>query len=100
MLLIEVHLYTYDLFAEKIGFKLSWGCLVFYPFFYCIGAYPLVTLPVEDDLSYAQCLLTLAVYFGGWMLTRGANMQKFYYRKYPENKTVFFGIIKQETIPG
>lgn len=38
----EVHLYTYDLFAEKIGFKLAWGCTVFYPFFYCIGAYSIV----------------------------------------------------------
>ena len=31
----RVHLYTYDFFAERVGFKLGWGCLVFYPFFYC-----------------------------------------------------------------
>ena len=30
----EVHLYTYDFMAERVGFKLGWGCLVFYPFFY------------------------------------------------------------------
>jgi len=34
MIFEEVHLYTYDLFAEKVGFKLGWGCLVFYPYFY------------------------------------------------------------------
>ena len=34
----HVHLYTYDLFAEKIGQKLVWGCLFFYPYFYGIGA--------------------------------------------------------------
>jgi delta14-sterol reductase len=33
----RVHLYTYDLFAEQVGFKLGWGCLVFYPYFYCVG---------------------------------------------------------------
>jgi hypothetical protein len=27
----HVHLYTYDLFAERLGFKLAWGCLFFYP---------------------------------------------------------------------
>ena len=31
----RVHLYTYDLFAERVGFKLGWGCLAFYPYFYC-----------------------------------------------------------------
>mmetsp|Transcript_48004 Transcript_48004/g.56082 ORF Transcript_48004/g.56082 Transcript_48004/m.56082 type:complete len:93 (+) Transcript_48004:124-402(+) len=25
----EIHLYTYDLFAEKLGFKLFWGCFCF-----------------------------------------------------------------------
>ena len=33
----RVHLYTYDFVAERVGFKLGWGCLVFYPFFYCVG---------------------------------------------------------------
>ncbi|MEP6862159.1 MAG: ergosterol biosynthesis protein, partial [Deltaproteobacteria bacterium] len=30
----RVHLYTYDFVAERVGFKLGWGCLAFYPFFY------------------------------------------------------------------
>ena len=33
----HVHLYTYDLFAERLGFKLVGGCLVFYPYFYGVG---------------------------------------------------------------
>ena len=33
----EVHLYTYDFVAERVGFKLGWGCLTFYPFFYGVG---------------------------------------------------------------
>ncbi|KAJ3142531.1 hypothetical protein HK100_001784 [Physocladia obscura] len=39
----NVHLYTYDLFAEKVGFKLIFGCLGFYPYLYCIGGIVLAT---------------------------------------------------------
>jgi hypothetical protein len=38
----QVHLYTYDLVAENVGFKLAWGCLCFYPFAYCVGVWGLV----------------------------------------------------------
>ena len=34
----RVHLYTYDIFAERLGFKLVWGCLCWYPYFYAVGA--------------------------------------------------------------
>ena len=37
LLFEEVHLYTYDFVAERVGFKLGWGCIAFYPYFYCIG---------------------------------------------------------------
>jgi hypothetical protein len=37
----HVHTFTYDVFRERIGFTLTWGCFVFYPFFYCIGVRPL-----------------------------------------------------------
>ena len=96
----EIHLYTYDLFAEKLGFKLAWGCLVFYPFFYCIGCYQLVTISTDHDLSSSQIVLTMLTFFAGWVITRGANCQKFYYRINPNSKTFLFGLIKQETIPG
>ena len=33
----RVHLYTYDFFAERLGFKLVWGCLCLYPYFYMVG---------------------------------------------------------------
>ena len=33
----RVHLYTYDLVAERVGFKLGWGCFTFYPYFYAVG---------------------------------------------------------------
>lgn len=96
----EVHLYTYDLFAEKIGFKLVWGCLVFYPFFYSISIAPLVLHPLSADISSSTALAITALFFVGWALTRGANMQKFWSRKYPEQKTFLFGLVSQKTLPG
>ena len=81
MLLECVHLYTYDLMCEKLGFKICWGCLVFYPFFYCVGMWPLIVdVPAGADLE-APALCAIAALFGvGWMLTRGANMQKYFYK--------------------
>jgi len=96
----EVHLYTYDLFAEKIGFKLVWGCLVFYPFFYAIGISPLILHPKSADISANTALAIIALFFCGWGLTRGANMQKFWARRYPEQKTFLFGLVTQKTLPG
>jgi hypothetical protein len=46
----DVHTFTYDLFAEKMGFKLAWGCLCFYPFFYPVGVLPLVATSSSHDL--------------------------------------------------
>lgn len=72
----RVHLYTYDIFRERIGFKLVWGCLCFYPFFYTFPLLPLVWNP-EADISPLSAAATILLYFIGWILTRGANLQKF-----------------------
>jgi delta14-sterol reductase len=97
---ISVHLYTYDLFAEKIGFKLCWGCLVFYPFFYPIGVYSIIFAPSTSDISATAAIGILSIFFLGWMITRGANLQKFYFRTQPEHKTFLFGLVAQKTVPG
>jgi delta14-sterol reductase len=62
----------------RLGFKLIWGCLVFYPFFYPIGVWNLVS--ASDDISIAQALLIAGLFFFGWMLTRGANLQKYVFK--------------------
>mmetsp|Transcript_20927 Transcript_20927/g.31719 ORF Transcript_20927/g.31719 Transcript_20927/m.31719 type:complete len:97 (+) Transcript_20927:649-939(+) len=77
----EVHLYTYDLFAEKIGFKLLWGCLSFYPFFYPIGILPFAMVANHqpnhtsyNDLGTPTTIAITALYVVGSVFTRGANM--------------------------
>lgn len=90
----EVHLYTYDFFAERTGFKLGWGCIAFYPFFYSIPIWSTVDLPVSQTPDWMLGLFAL-VFFGGWSLARGANMQKYFFKKDPQR--VFLGI-RPETI--
>jgi delta14-sterol reductase len=72
----HVHLYTYDIFCERIGWKLIWGCFCWYPFFYCIGAWT-ISQAVRDgkpDITSYHVIGCLTVYCAGWFLTRGANL--------------------------
>ena len=47
-----------------------------------------------------QTIFILVTFFMGWIITRGANMQKFSFRINPQSKYFLFGFIKQDTIPG
>lgn len=93
----KVHLYTYDLFAERVGFKLGWGCLVFYPFFYAVGLWSVADKP---DPGTPRLLLAVygLVFFSGWVLSRGANLQKFLFKTRPEAR--LFGLIAPEAVSG
>ena len=90
----EVHLYTYDLFAERVGFKLGWGCIAFYPYFYAIPLWSTAALPDAHTPGYLLVLYAL-IFFSGWSLSRGANLQKYFFKKDPQR--VFLGI-KPESI--
>ena len=96
----RVHLFTYDLFAEKVGFKLAWGCLCFYPFFYPIGMFPILYRDHDtaSDITMWQACCIVVLFFTGCILTRGANLQKYYFRRFPERTTVFFGLVHQRTL--
>ncbi len=90
----KVHLYTYDFFAEKVGIKLGWGCLGFYPYFYSIVLWSTVNLPDPETPAWLLFFFSL-IFMVGWMLARGANMQKYFFKNNPENS--FLGI-KPKTI--
>ena len=91
----EVHLYTYDFVAERVGFKLGWGCLAFYPFFYPVGLWSAARLP---DPGAPRWLLVLAagVFCCGWVLSRGANLQKFSFKTRPARR--FLGVLEPKAI--
>jgi delta14-sterol reductase len=93
----EVHLYTYDFMAERVGFKLGWGCLVFYPFFYPVGLWAVAQLPNPHTPTplLAGCAL---LFFAGWVLARGANLQKFWFKRDPTAKA--FGCLDPRAISG
>ena len=93
----EVHLYTYDFVAENVGFKLGWGCLVFYPFFYGVGLW--TTAAKENPHTPKWALgLCAVLFFTGWVLARGANLQKFKFKKWPTKKA--FGLLQPESLEG
>jgi len=91
----RVHLYTYDLFAERVGFKLTWGCLTFYPYFYCVGLWATAHLP-NPEASTGYMVASAVIFFTGWTFARGANMQKFYFKTNPEKS--FLGIFAPSVV--
>jgi Delta14-sterol reductase len=91
----RVHLYTYDFFAEKVGFKLGWGCLTFYPYFYCIGLWSAAPQP-NPHASIVLSIGAAVIFVAGWTLARGANLQKFLFKTRPEAH--FLGIFAPTAI--
>jgi hypothetical protein len=85
----EVHLYTYDFMAERVGFKLGFGCLAFYPFFYLIPLWFTVDSPGPKPSPYLYGFYVL-IFLTSWSLSRGANLQKYFFKKDP--KRVFLGM--------
>ena len=91
----RVHLWTYDFFAENVGFKLGWGCICFYPYFYAVSLWSTADLAAPERSSgwYA---MSAVVFLSGWALSRGANLQKFTFKTEPEK--VFLGVFRPGTI--
>jgi len=81
----KIHLYTYDLFAERVGFKLGFGCLTFYPYFYAIPLWCTANLPSSNRPLWFL-IFTGVLFLFGWVFTRGANVQKYIYKIAPEKK--------------
>jgi len=94
LLFERVHLYTYDLFAERTGFKLGFGCLSFYPYFYAVSIWFTVNLP-DPGHSIWFYIFCIVLFYSGWIITRGANLQKFYFKIAPEKNFLF---LKPDTV--
>jgi protein-S-isoprenylcysteine O-methyltransferase Ste14 len=81
----RVHLWTYDFIAERVGFKLGFGCLAFYPYFYTVALWFTANLP-NPGLPVWLTILFGVLFLCGWVLTRGANMQKYVFKTAPGRK--------------
>jgi hypothetical protein len=81
----RVHLWTYDFIAERVGFKLGFGCLAFYPYFYAVALWFTADLP-NPHLPALLTVLFGALFLCGWVLTRGANLQKYLFKTAPDRK--------------
>ena len=81
----KIHLWTYDFIAERVGFKLGFGCLAFYPYFYSVSLWFTAHLPSPGHPAWVTVLFG-ALFLCGWVLTRGANLQKYVFKIAPDKK--------------
>jgi protein-S-isoprenylcysteine O-methyltransferase Ste14 len=91
----RVHLYTYDIFAERVGFKLIWGCFTFYPYFYAVGLWAVAHRP-DPGTPWWLLVIFAVVFFAGWAISRGANLQKYYFKTRPGRK--FLGLVEPRAL--
>ena len=95
----RVQLYTYDLIHENMGFKLFWGGLIVYGWMFILPLWGMAAHPdpgFSTPASYALIAGSAALFLIGWTISRGANLQKYMFKRFPERK--FLGIIEPQYI--
>jgi delta14-sterol reductase len=83
----EFMLSTWDIMSENFGFMLAWGDTVYVPFFYSIAGWFIIDQTVGFSI-YMIIFLGVAFLFSLWIF-RGANMQKYRFKKNPNTKIWF-----------
>ncbi|KAM3217710.1 delta(14)-sterol reductase isoform X1 [Capsicum annuum] len=73
---------TWDIIAERLGFMLVFGDLVFIPFTFSIQGWWLLSNKVE--LKTAAIIANCLVFLVGYLVFRGANKQKHMFKKDPK----------------
>ena len=95
----RVQLYTYDLIHEHVGFKLWWGGLVAYGWLFILPLWGMAAHPdpgFSSGLTYFGLIGTAALFLFGWSIGRGANLQKYTFKRWPDRK--FLGLIEPKYI--
>ena len=95
----RVHLYTYDLIHERLGFKMIWGGLIVYGWLYFLPLWGMAVYPDPGfSTPWREVWLVGApvLFLVGWGIARGANMQKYTFKRWPERS--FLGLIEPEYI--
>ena len=95
----RVQLYTYDLIHERLGFKMFWGGLVVYGWLFILPLWGMAVYPdpgFSSGWTYVWLIGTPALFLFGWGISRGANLQKYTFKRWPDRK--FLGLIEPEYI--
>ena len=91
----RVQLYTFDVIHEKVGFKLFWGGMVVYGWLFILPLWGLAAKPdpgFSSGWTYLWLIGAALVYLVGWTIERGANLQKYWFKRWPERK--FLGLVE------
>ncbi len=95
----RVRLYTFDLLHERMGFKMFWGDNICYGWLYILPLYGMAAYPspgFSTPWTYVWIIGASAPFLVGWGIARGANIQKYTFKRWPERK--FLGIIEPRYI--
>ena len=95
----RVQLYTYDLIHEKLGLMLIWGGLVVYGWLFILPLWGMAAYPdpgFSTAWTYVWLIGTATLFLLGWCISRGANLQKYTFKRWPDRK--FLGIIEPKYI--
>lgn len=95
----RVQLYTYDLIHENVGFKLFWGGLIVYGWLFILPLWGMAAHPAPEFStvgSYALVAGAGTIFLIGWTISRGANLQKYTFKRWPERK--FLGFMEPQYI--
>ena len=95
----RVQLYTYDLIHERMGFMLFWGGLIVYGWLFILPLWGMAAYPdpgFSTGWTYVWLIGTGALFLLGWSISRGANMQKYTFKRWPDRK--FLGFIEPKYI--
>ncbi len=99
MVFERVQLYTFDLIHERMGFKMFWGDTIVYGWLFIVPLYGMAAQPdpgFATGWSYLWIIGASALFLVGWSISRGANLQKYTFKRWPERK--FLGIIEPRYI--
>ncbi len=95
----RVQLYTYDLIHEGLGFKLFWGGLIVYGWLFVLPLWGMAAYP-DPGFSAAWTngwlIGTTALFLFGWGISRGANLQKYTFKRWPDRR--FLGLVEPRYI--
>ena len=91
----RVQLYTYDVIHENLGFKMFWGGLIVYGWLFILPLWGMAPYPdpgFSPAWTYFWLIGTAVLFLFGWAISRGTNLQKYTFKRWPERK--FLGLIE------